>query len=474
MTAPEELSATVLKGGRYTLLRVLGEGSQGATYEGRDNGAPVPRPSAARLAEDFDAYVKRAREGTPMREDASRGLVAIKCFRIDRAKQWKDVELAEREARTLSSLDHPRLPRYIEHFEEGGALYLVMEKIEGESLAAIRAKGRTLAPGEIEKMIAEVGEALRYLHGRAPPVVHRDIKPGNVIRRPDGAFALVDFGAVRDRLKPAGGSTVVGTFGFMAPEQFQGRASPKSDLYGLGATALAMLTGTEPEDLPHQGLGVDVDSAVPPGTPRELVRALKAMLVPNPDERASSVEEVLALLAAKPQPASAAPAEGRHEARRRRREEERDEHRRAAREAKRAAKIERHRRRERRRARRPPLFPRLVAKLGLAIATLAVWIAVGFVTPLVLTILSVLFGPALRRAAKACFSAAQRSTASMQRASRWLSGERVEDEIATSETPHVRVDGAAEPAVRVAEDATPVEEPLEDEAPEERAGKRAR
>ena len=71
-------------------------------------------------------------------------------------------------------------------------------------------------------MLGDIAEALRYLHGRAPAVVHRDIKPGNIIRRSDGSYTLVDFGAVRDRLKPEGGSTVVGTFGYMAPEQFPG------------------------------------------------------------------------------------------------------------------------------------------------------------------------------------------------------------------------------------------------------------
>ena len=186
------------------------------------------------------------------------------------------------------------MPRYVEHFEEDGVLVLVMERIEGESLAARRKSGHRFSVPEIERLLRDASNALAYLHGRAPPVVHRDLKPANVIQRPDGSFAFVDFGAVRDRLKPAGGSTVVGTFGYMAPEQFQGRASPASDVYGIGATALSLLTGEEPEDLPHRGLGIDVARAVPSSTPRALVRTLEAMLEPDPERRASTIAEAIA------------------------------------------------------------------------------------------------------------------------------------------------------------------------------------
>jgi serine/threonine protein kinase len=281
---------TDLRNGRYTLLCPLGEGSQAETWEARDNGASGSKPDPANLARDFDTFVRRAK-GESKHHPSARGLVAIKCFRVGRAKAWKDVELAEREATTLATLDHPNLPKYVEHFEEDGALYLVMEKIEGDAL--VPAKTRSV---DVVRMLEDIGAALHYLHGLSPSLVHRDVKPGNILRRPDGSYALVDLGAVRDRLKPAGGSTVVGTFGYMAPEQFQGRASPQSDLYGLGATALAMITGRQPEDLPHQGLGIDVKASLPRGTRRALAKALTAMLEPDPNDRAESIDEVLALL----------------------------------------------------------------------------------------------------------------------------------------------------------------------------------
>ena len=253
----------LLQDGRYALLRKLGEGSQGETFEALDK-----------------------RDGR---------LVAVKRFMVRGAKSWKDVELAEREARVLSQLSHPALPIYVDHFEEHGALYLVMERLEGDSLAALHKRGARLDETRVLAFLHQASDALDYLHSRSPPVIHRDIKPGNVISRPDGSFALVDFGSVRDHLKPEGGSTVVGTFGYMAPEQFQGRALPQSDVYAVGATALSLLTGREPEDLPHQGLGIDVAAALGSGADPRLVQVLSQMLEPDPDRHPARIAPDLAV-----------------------------------------------------------------------------------------------------------------------------------------------------------------------------------
>ena len=376
--------ATELRGGRYVLLKTLGEGSQGETYEAVDK-----------------------REGR---------LVAIKRFRVGKAKAWKDVELAEREATTLASLEHELLPRYVEHFEEDGALVLVMERIEGESLAALRKENFIGSVSDVERLLADASRALTYLHGRAPPIIHRDLKPGNVIRRPDGSFAFVDFGAVRDRLKVAGGSTIVGTFGYMAPEQFQGRASPASDVYGIGATALTMLTGCEPEDLPHTGLAIDVAKAVPPSTPPSLVRTLRAMLDPDPDTRASSIAEALARgggsrrSSERPEPPrSVRPSNA---------------ERRADAKAERAARrAERKTERRGRRQGRLPFPLRVFGWLGLLVARVVVWVAVGTLVPLFLTLLSFLFGRRLADAGSACHAAATRAEASLARVAERLAGE---------------------------------------------------
>lgn len=248
-----------LAGGRYVVTGELGHGGQADTLEAVDK-----------------------REGK---------LVAIKRFRVKGARSWKDVELAEREARVLASLNHPAMPRYVDHFEVEGNLYLVMQRIEGESLAALRKGGRRFSQSEVWRFIHELGELLDYLHSSAPPVIHRDIKPGNVIRTLDGSFVVVDFGAVRDCLKPEGGSTVVGTFGYMAPEQFMGRAVPASDVYAVGVTAMALLTGREPETLPHKGLSLDVEQALQGIADKRLIRLIEHMVEPDPDRRATRIEK---------------------------------------------------------------------------------------------------------------------------------------------------------------------------------------
>jgi hypothetical protein len=440
VSLPSSAELETLGGGRFTLLRKIGQGSQGETYEARANELTPKRPEAGALVDEWKRYVSRAQRGETPR---AHGLVAIKRFHVATAKSWKDVELAEREATTLKSLAHPNLPKYVEHFEDAGALYLVMEMVEGESLAALRARKQISSTAEVARMVRDIGDALRYLHGRAPCVVHRDIKPGNIIRRPDGSYALVDFGAVRDRLKPEGGSTVVGTFGYMAPEQFQGRASPKSDLYGLAATALVMLTGREPEDLPHVGLGIDVENAVPRGTSRPLVRALASMLAADPDRRVSSIDDALALLDDVRSESPRKPPPGKREGKR---DSKRDGTREAKRDAKRVTKREaaeaKRRRRAAARARRAPFVPRLVGQLLLFVALVVVWATVGFAVPLVLTILSLVFGGSLRRAALACARAAKRSQAFLGRQSAWLSGHRDESaatERAATEPARVRV-----------------------------------
>lgn len=421
--------ANTIRNGRFVLLQPIGEGAQGRTFAGIDTRPPHggERP------------------------------VAIKRFEVRGATSWKDVELAEREARVLQSLSHPKLPTYVDHFEEDGALYLVMEKIEGESLASYRKRGAVLSEGEIVRLLRDASDVLDYLHGRAPPVIHRDLKPGNVIRRPDGSFAFVDFGAVRDKLRPKGGSTVVGTFGYMAPEQVQGRALPASDVYAIGATALAMLSGCEPEDLPHRGLGIDVRAALR-GRNRRLVGVLERMLEPDPDRRASRIAPLLV----RPEggmgdhrrevsetlEGELAERYGRHAARRARRAARRAGLRaeRAARRASRGLGPVRH---------GLPWPARLFFALLFTLGIVAVSIATQIVVPLILRVLSLFVARRpLAAAADATRHAGEVSVAGMRAARRWAVGGVAARGPDQSPQSRVRVDaGATRPVDEEAEQA---------------------
>ena len=126
---------------------------------------------------------------------------------------------------------------------------------KGASLK-VEQEQRRYTESEVLALMSELLDVLAYLHRLSPPVIHRDIKPANIMRRPDGSLALIDFGSVRDVIRDAqtGGSTVAGTFGFMAPEQFAGEATPATDIYGLGATAIALLSRQDPATL-HQRSG---------------------------------------------------------------------------------------------------------------------------------------------------------------------------------------------------------------------------
>lgn len=261
-----------LLGGRFRLGPRLGKGSQGEIFLARDE--------KAKGAEPGEVIVKRL---TP------RGT-------------WKSFELFEREAKVLSQLRHAGVPRYLATLEEPpGTFNLVMQRAPGEDLREL-AKRRRLSQLELKDVLIRSLEILDYLHTRTPAVVHRDIKPSNLVRAPDGRMSLVDFGGVLDAARDKGGSTMVGTFGYMAPEQLHGQVTPATDLYALGATIVSLAGGIEPEDVPRKGLRMDLARHLPALDPT-LRAALIEMTDPDPDKRPQRARDVVALLAKAQPPA---------------------------------------------------------------------------------------------------------------------------------------------------------------------------
>jgi hypothetical protein len=193
----------------------------------------------------------------------------------------------------LGRLEHPGIPGVYNYFQgegESATFYIVQEYIEAPSLLDRMESGPMLGQNEIHEIAVGILDVLAYLHGRAPPVIHRDIKPSNVLLRANGTPALIDFGGVRAAWQPRGaaGATVVGTFGYMAPEQFAGHAGPTSDLYALGATLLHLVTGHPPSDFPFDSGRIEVPDDLPADKP--LADLIEALLRPAPRDRPGTAQ----------------------------------------------------------------------------------------------------------------------------------------------------------------------------------------
>ncbi len=223
--------------------------------------------------------------------------VIIKALRFSELDNWKGYELFQREIKVLQQLRHPSIPRFKSHFEvkteEETWLYLVQERLPGKNLQQAMDSGWRPAQKEVKQLATKALGVLKYLHQLSPPVIHRDLKPSNLIWH-DQRLYLIDFGAVQDVMRPEGSSTIVGTFGYMAPEQFSGRAVPASDLYALGATLVHLLSGRAPSDIPQRALKLDFEDYV--HADAHFISWLHGLLEPIVETRIPSATEALHLL----------------------------------------------------------------------------------------------------------------------------------------------------------------------------------
>jgi serine/threonine protein kinase len=225
--------------------------------------------------------------------------VVLKLLFLDEQLEWDDLKLFEREVEILKSLSHPSIPRYLGYFEHqlptDKALVLIQTYVEGKSLEQCLQQRRIFTEAETKQLAKALLNILVYLHGRQPAILHRDIKPSNILLANRQAY-LVDFGSVKAiRGKDETSSfTVVGTYGYMPPEQFGGRALPASDLFSLGATLITLIAGNHPSSLPHKGIKIDF-SQIPNLSP-EYADWLEWLTEPNLEQRAKSAQEALQAL----------------------------------------------------------------------------------------------------------------------------------------------------------------------------------
>jgi len=253
---------------------------------------------------------KRAGRRTLLARDIiTQELVVIKLLSFGNDFEWDDLKLFEREAETLKALSHPAIPRYLDYFEIDSSnlkgFALVQTYIEAKSLEEHLKAGRTFSEADIKQLAKALLEILIYLHERQPPVIHRDIKPSNILLtnrsgNSVGEVYLVDFGSVQTLAAKEGGTiTVVGTYGYMPPEQFGGRAVPASDLYSLGATLIYLVTGKHPADLPQKDLRIQFEQAA--NVSRAFSNWLKQLSEPSLDRRVASAHEARQVLEQPPQ-----------------------------------------------------------------------------------------------------------------------------------------------------------------------------
>ncbi|GMR09820.1 MAG: hypothetical protein BMS9Abin28_0640 [Anaerolineae bacterium] len=256
---------------RYHIESILGQGGMGAVYMARDKNLNV--------------------------------LVAVK-ENLFTTKEY--ARQFEREARILASLRHPNLPRVTDHFVIAGqGQYLVMDFIEGKDLRErIESKG-AISEGEAVPWFLETCDALAYLHGRKPhPILHRDVKPGNIKITPDNRAILVDFGLAK--VADESGTTTTGakamTPGFSPPEQYgTGGTDARTDVYATGATIYACLTAEIPEDSLERAMGREELTPLRKRSPRvtpALARAIEKALAIRPEERYQSMVEFASALGA--------------------------------------------------------------------------------------------------------------------------------------------------------------------------------
>lgn len=220
----------------------------------------------------------------------------IKRFSLQRADDWKSIELFEREAKTLKHLNHRHIPRYLDYFtgekQDEQQLFLVREHIPGKTLAQCLADGRHFVEREVVAMAGVLAEVLCYLHQFSPPLIHRDIKPDSILLSEDQQIYLVDFGAVQDCLKPGEGFTVVGAFDYLPPEQKKGKTVAASDIYSLGATLIHLLSRISPSHLQGKDQRLQFRSRV--NISRQFGQVLEKMVEPRLERRYRTAAELLA------------------------------------------------------------------------------------------------------------------------------------------------------------------------------------
>jgi serine/threonine-protein kinase len=265
-TPRERANESKVVGGRYQLLTVIGEGGMSTVYLALDKV----------LNKQWAAKEIRRVEDPEMRELIVNSIVT--------------------EANMIKRFDHPAIPRIVDIVDESGTLYVIMDYVEGRTLEDVLENNGPQSEEAVADWSIQLCDALEYLHQLNPPVIYRDMKPSNVMLKPNGSVSLIDFGISRELHKDSEGNglndeDLLGTRGYAPPEQADPSrgTDARSDVYSLGATMYCLLTGKSPADPPHEMLPVrQVRPELSQGIERIIVKATQ----PNPDDRYSDCAEM--------------------------------------------------------------------------------------------------------------------------------------------------------------------------------------
>lgn len=153
------------------------------------------------------------------------------------------------EANLMKRLDHPALPRIVDIIDNGVTIFVIMDYIEGESLDKVLAEYGAQPEELVIGWAKQLCDALSYLHSQKPPIIYRDMKPANIMLKPEGNIKIIDFGIAREyKEQSLADTTVLGTKGYAPPEQYSGQTDARSDIYALGMTMHHLLTGVDPRN----------------------------------------------------------------------------------------------------------------------------------------------------------------------------------------------------------------------------------
>lgn len=199
-------------------------------------------------------------------KEIGRGGMSIVYLAMDKRlnKQWAVKEIRKKgsgkndevvvnsllaEANMMKKLDHPSLPRIVDIIDNGITIYVVMDYIEGESLDKILSEYGAQPEELVVNWAKQLCDALSYLHSQKPSIIYRDMKPANVMLKPEGNIKIIDFGIAREyKEQNLADTTVLGTKGYAPPEQYSGQTDPRSDIFALGMTMHHLLTGVDPRN----------------------------------------------------------------------------------------------------------------------------------------------------------------------------------------------------------------------------------